>query len=200
MHQVNNHPLAEFVYKSFGTRFGDLILAGYNEEPSRKRKHFYITEEADRGSIEWVIEVVSNSPPSGQEPLILAALLKLLLHRPLLSSRLDFGIGEVIEEIGWKDSLLTQRKIDRTISRYAALIYYKESRAKRGGGQRPSLSWGQYSLITTYLRESSRPAGKSLPTKVSRSVEINGRFVEGIRRGQVCFADINFGPLRSHFD
>ena len=195
MRQVNNHPLAEFVYKTFGTSFSDLILAGYNEEPPRKRKHFYITEEADGGSIEWVIEVVSNSPPSGQEPLVLAALLKLLLQRPLLSSRLDFGIGELIEEVGWKDSSLTQRKIDRIISRYAALIYYKESRTKRGGSQRPSLSWGQYSLISAYLRESSRPAGKSFPTKVSRSVEIDERFVEGIRRGQVCFADINFGPL-----
>jgi hypothetical protein len=195
MRQVNNHPLAEFVYRTFGTRFGELILAGYNEEPSRKRKRFYITEEANGGSIEWVIEVVSNAPPSGQEPLILAALLKLLLQRPLLSSRLDFGIGELIEEVGWKDSSLTQRKIDRIISRYAALIYYKESRAKRGEGRRPSLGWGQYSLISAYLRESSRPAEKSLPTKISRSMEIDGRFVEGIRMGQVCFADINFGPL-----
>jgi hypothetical protein len=195
MSQVNTHPLAEFVYKSFGTHFGDLILAGYNEEPSRKRKRFYITEEADRDRSEWVIEVAGNSPPSGQEPLIIAALLKLLLQRPLLSARLDFGIGELIEEVGWKDSLLTQRKIDRIISHYAALIYYKESRAKRGGGQRPSLSWGQYSLISAYLRESSCPAGKSFPTKVSRSVEIDERFVEGIRRGQVCFADINFGSL-----
>jgi hypothetical protein len=107
MPQSTSHHLVEFVYSTFGKSFGDLLLAGYNEERSWKTRKFYIIEEVSGVSVEWEIEVAGKSSPIRHEPLVLAALLKLLLHRPALSYLLEFEMSEMVKELGWKDSRLT---------------------------------------------------------------------------------------------
>lgn len=200
MLQVNRHPLAEFVYRTFGTQCADLLMVGYNKEPSRRRKSFHITEELAGESIEWEIEMDSNSPPSGQEPLVLAALLKLLLQRSAISTPLEFRMDELVEELGWNNNPTTRRTIDRVITSYAALFYHKEPTRRQGKQLREregiSLRWGQYSLLTAYLRGSISGAGGARATRTYRRVDINKGFVEGLKRGRVYFADIDFGELK----
>lgn len=192
MRQLNDHPLKKFVYNTFGPRLADLIMVGYNEKPSRRKKIFRITEEVGGRSVEWTIEALGKSLPSRQEPLVIAALLKILLRRPEISLHLEFRMEELVEEIGWNNSPLTQKRIDRIISNSAGLAFHKEPRNKRA--DMTGLKWGQYSLITAYIRESVRGAGGSLP-RISRCVEINSSFVEGLKKGLVYFADINLGRI-----
>jgi hypothetical protein len=194
MRQANIHPLAEFVYRAFGSRCADLLMAGYGEVRPRKMRKFQIIEESAGASTEWVIEVDGNYLPGSQEPLILAALLKLLLQRPIPTTRLEFGMNELIQEIGWDDCQAVRRAIDRVITGYAALFYYKEPKKKRGG-KRAGVQWGPYSLITAYIRESTRRGEGEAPTRIYSHVDFELRFVEELKRGQVCLADIYFGPL-----
>jgi hypothetical protein len=188
------HPLVEFVHRVFGPQGADLLLAGYGEEQPRKTKKLQVIEESAGTSTEWVVEMDGKYLPSGQEPLILAALLKLLLQRPALTTRVEFGMGELIEEIGWDDGQAARSTIDRVITGYAALFFYKEPRKKRGGG-RVGIQRGPYSLITAYIRGSAHGGEDEVPIRVYSYVEFELRFVEGLKRGQVGLADIYLGPL-----
>jgi hypothetical protein len=194
MYQADDHPLAEFVYRTFGSRFADLLMVGYNEELSRKRKIFRITEEIAGRGFEWMIEAIGNSLPSRQEPLVLAALIKILLTRSTVSQQLVFGMDELIDTIGRRDELLMPGAIDNIITNYASLSFHKEPSNKMA--ERIGLKWGQYSLIKAYLRGSVRNPGESIPQRTSRLVEIDAGFVEGIKMGKVYFADINFSQIQ----
>src|SRR5205085_10130514 len=85
---MSAHPLTRFVYETFGQQFGDLILAGYGAEPGGGQKKLSLTEADEGTETHWVIEVVASRHPSGDEPLVLAALLKLLLSRRVISQPL----------------------------------------------------------------------------------------------------------------
>jgi hypothetical protein len=190
MRQADIHPLVEFVYRAFGPQCADLLMAGYGEGRPQKGRKFQVVEETAGASTEWMVEVDGKYLPGGREPLILAALLKLLLQRPALATRLEFGLDELIKELGWEDGQAALRAIDRVITGYAALFYYKEPRKKRAGVQQ-----GPYSLITTYIRGSARGSEGEALTRIYSYVEFELRFVEGLKRGQVCLADIYFGSL-----
>lgn len=41
---MSTHPLTTFVYETFGQQFGDLLLAGYGEEPGGGRKKLHLSE------------------------------------------------------------------------------------------------------------------------------------------------------------
>jgi hypothetical protein len=76
---MSAHPLTTFVSETFGQQFGDLLLAGYGAEPGGKCGRLYLAERDGRVEAGWVIELVAHRHPFGDEPLVLAALLKLLL-------------------------------------------------------------------------------------------------------------------------
>ncbi len=183
-----DHPLVEFIYRVFGERFAELLMAGYHEEPSVRSKRFYFPKEEVGGAADWVIEVAANSLPCRQEPLVLAAMLKLLLNRPALSARLEFDLSEIVEEMGWENSPLTHKEIDQTISKYVALVYDKRQKTRNAEADEDG---GTYSLLTSYIRE-SESGGLSLRRKYNYG-DINHQFIDGLRRGQVYFAGILFG-------
>jgi hypothetical protein len=193
MHQADDHPLIRFIYQTFGSRFADLIMIGYGEEPSPEKKVFNITEEIAGRSVEWRIEATSNSLPSRQEPLILAALLNILLKRTVISPQLEFGMDELLDVIGGDNILLKDSEIDRIISNYVRLSFYKEPRNKKTDST--GLKWGEYFLIKGYFRKSIRNPGESIPERTVRWLEIEPSFVEGIKMAKVFFADATFGQM-----
>lgn len=189
------HPLVSFVYQRLGQQFGDLLLAGYNELPSRTMKQFTYNETEDGIEIEWVIELIADTMPCYDEPLVLAALLKLLLSRPDLLTSLDFQTGELIAELKWRNSPHTSKRIDQIISSYVKLTYDKHERRRKDRYKRKGTQWGDYHLLTGYVREAVLKVGESLPISTYNNVSFNNSFIDGLKNGQVRFAGINFGPL-----
>src|ERR1041384_78102 len=106
------HPLTTFVYETFGQQFGDLLLARYGAEPSSKNRKLYLTEAAAGREVGWTIEMIARRLPRRDEPLVLAALLKLLLSRPSLSEYLEFEMDELLAELQWRDSGRTRRQVE----------------------------------------------------------------------------------------
>ncbi|MGA9996705.1 MAG: hypothetical protein WBP93_14905 [Pyrinomonadaceae bacterium] len=168
-------------------------MIGYNEVPSRKKKRFDFPQGETKGTTDWVIEVAANTLPCRQEPLVLAALLKLLLRRSVISPRLEFNMSEVVKELRWKDNPLTHKEIDRIISKYVALTYDKRQKRR---GEEVDEDAGIYSFLISYIRSSEAEARGLLPTRKYNYADFNQMFVEGLKRGQVHFAGINFGPLK----
>jgi hypothetical protein len=192
------HPLTTFIYETFGQQFGELLLSGYGEEPSGRHRKVYLTESDAGVETEWVIELVSRLLPCRNEPLVLAALLKLLLRRLSLSHyshRLEFEPDELFAELGWEDDMSTCRQMETAIISYVRLLYDKQPEEGAERSRSATMGGGYYHLLTGYVRGAkSGSAGGSFANTLS-GVDFDTSFIEGLRQGQVYFAGINFGAL-----
>jgi hypothetical protein len=182
---MSTHPLTRFIYETFGEQFGSLVLVGYGTEPGNGQRRLHLTESEDEKT-DWVIELIALRYPSGDDPLVLAALLKLLVSRPVGSYLLEFEMGELLAELRWPDSAETRRLVDEVIADYVGLIYTKQVDARAGRAQTAS-EGGCYHLLTGYFRETLAGTG---------SVYFGDAFVNGLKEGRVYFAGIDFGILQ----
>jgi hypothetical protein len=193
---MSEHPLTAFIYETFGQQFGDLIFAGYGARASGGRRTLHLIESEGGAGAAWVIELVATRPPCGDEPLVLAALIKLLLSRPIIASRLEFETGELLAELQWRDDSSTRRQVEKAIVAYVRLLYDKRADARAGRRTTETEGGGCYHLLTGYFR-GDKPATDAVPDRTIRSVYFDAAFVEGLKQGQVCFAGINFGALQT---
>jgi hypothetical protein len=144
----------------------------------------------------WVIELVTRRPPFRDEPLLLAALLKLLLSRPSVSQHLEFELGELLAELQWQDEVRARRQAERAIGGYVRLLYDKQVDARAGWGTSVPSEGGCYYLLTGYVRGAKPVIGGTL-IRTAHSVYFNTGFIEGLKRGRVYFAGIDFGPFQT---
>ena len=196
---MSTHPLTAFLYETFGRQFSELLLSGYGEEPSNRYRKLYLIESAAGVETAWVIELISRHLPCRNEPLVLAALLKLLLNRPSISHHghhLAFEPEELFTELRWRDDMSTRREVGTAITSYVRLLYDKQLDERAGRGTSATMGGGSYHLLTGYFRETKYPvsSGGSLGGNLS-NVDFDTGFIEGLRRGRVYFAGINFGAL-----
>jgi hypothetical protein len=127
--------------------------------------------------------------PCGEEPLVLAALLKLLLTRGPLSVWLDFAFEEVLAELGWQDRRFAQDAVDSAVRKYAGLSYAR----KRAGCE----ARGVCALVVGYDQITDGVNEGGSRVRVLNRVHFHPRFVEGLRNFRIEFAGIEFGDLRS---
>lgn len=149
---MSAHPLTTYVYETFGQRFSGLLLNGYGVESGRARRRLYVTESEGGMETNWVIRLVTSRLPCRDEPLVLAALLKLLLSHPSISQYLNFEPGELFTTLQWRDNASTRRRVEMAIGCYVRLLYDKQVDTR--AGKRPSEDGGggYYHLLTGYFR------------------------------------------------
>ena len=191
---MSAHPLTTYVYETFGQQFGGLLLTGYGLEPGRARRRLYVTESEEGMETDWVIRLVTSHLPCRDEPLVLAALLKLLLSRPNISQYLNFEPGDLFTTLRWRDNASTRRRVEMSIGCYVRLLY--DTQVDTRAGKRPSghKGGGYYHLLTGYFRADQSVTDAAF-TEASSGVYFDSGFIEGLRQGRVCFAGINFGPI-----
>jgi hypothetical protein len=134
-------------------------------------------------------------PPSRDEPLVLAALLKLLLSRPTISRQLEFEMEELIAELRWHDDASTRRRVEVAITAYVRLLYDKQVDTRAGHHTSEGGGGGYYHLLTGYIRGAKSGLADAVPVRTLSGVDFDAGFIEGLRRGRVSFAGINFGAL-----
>lgn len=188
---MSTHPLISFVSETFGQQFADLVLAGYGAEPGNVPPRLSLTASDNEEKSTWVIELIANPLPSKDDPLVLAALLRLLLARPRLSYLLEFDLGELMRELGRPDDGSTRRRVEAAIKGYVLLLYDKHTHPSDDDDD----GGGFYHLLTGYFRGGQHGANGS--HTASHSITFDPSFVEGLKRGRVCFAGIDLGPLNS---
>lgn len=189
------HPLTTFVYDTFGQQFGDLLLAGYGAEPEGKRKRLYVTESDAGVKINWTIELIARRPLCRDEPLVLAALLKLLLTRQSISHLLEFDLSELLTELRWQDKLSTRQQVETSIVGYVRLLYDKQVVLGAGRRKIATVGGGYYHLLTGYVRGGKSNTGGALIRNRSR-VYFDAGFIEELRQGRIYFAGIDFGLIQ----
>ncbi len=191
---MSAHPLSRFVYETFGQQLGELFMAGYGVEPGSGCRRLYLIESGAGAEAGWVITLVTRRLPCRDEPLVLAALLKLLLSRPSVSQYLEFELGELLAELRWPDSLGTRRQVETAIGVYVRLLYDKQVDARVGLRTSETAGGGYYHLLTGYVKgaKSDEERARSLG-----GVYFDIGFIKGIERRQVFFAGINFCRLQT---
>jgi hypothetical protein len=192
MSQESVPHLVNFVYEAFGVQCAALLMIGLGEESAQAEKKFYVQETVDGGVRHWEIGVVANALPYRSEPLVLAALLKMLLRHKTVPFTLEFQVSEVMEELLRAGVAITYEHVDRIIAKYIALSYDKREKSDE---ESDGAGGGMYSLLVGYLRGSVKEAGASDLARVSNSVQFDQSFVVGLRRGDVVLAGIPFGKL-----
>jgi hypothetical protein len=186
------HSLTTFVYQTFGQQFGALLLAGYGAKLSSKHRKLYFTETEAR----WVIELVTRRQPCRDEPLVLAALLKLLLSQPSLSQYLEFDLDELLSMLQWRNSAGARQRVETAIGCYVRLLYDKQVDVPARTRTSEQAGGGYYHLLAGYLRK-TESSTVGAPKTHLRGVYFDASFIEGLKRGQVYFAGINFGHLQA---
>ena len=134
--------------------------------------------------------------PGGNDPLVLAALLKLLLSRPATQKELEFSTAELLAELGWEDTALVQRGVDHAIEKYATLVYFRYEEGRREVIDGLGGEWGYYSLVTGYSTESATRRGRAQGRRLRNTVHFEEEFIRSLGEGRVVFAGIDFGGLR----
>lgn len=196
MENTANHPLAEFVYSTFGKPFGELIMVGYGEISPPEKRSFSFTEEYDGGEIEWVMDVTSSHPLREQEPLVLAAVLKLITGKSGTAQRFEFRMRELLDELGWVHTRASERAANRILEKCVYVNFHKyESEGARERYKKANAEWGRYKLISGYVVSRTRDPGEQMPGRVKHCVDFDGEFVRGLGEGRVLFASLDFGIL-----
>lgn len=193
---MSTHPLSRFVYETFGQQFGDLLMAGYGAAPGGERRRLCLIESEVGVKTDWLIELVSDHLPCRDEPLVLAALLKLLLSRSSVLNYLEFELGELLAELQWQDEVNTRQQVGAAINTYVRLLYDKQvnSRVRRRTSALAGESY--YHLLTGYITEAHPGAGGALD-RTFGCVYFDSTFIEGIMQGRVYFAGIYLGRLKT---
>lgn len=190
MPQEGMHHLEVFIKQTFGDDMGALLLAGYGEEAGLRETSLIVAGVTDGGGeADWLIEISGNMP-YGEEPLVLAALLKLLLTRGPLSVWFDFSLEEVLVELDWQDRRFAQDAVDSAVRKYAGLSYERKDAA--GNEAR-----GMYTLVVGYDQITDGVNEGDNRVRVLNRVHFHPPLVEGLRNFRMEFAGIEFGELRS---
>jgi hypothetical protein len=183
-----SHHLTEFVRRTFGEQFGAVLLAGYGEEAALRESRLHLTEPTGGGAeAEWQL-VISGKLPNGRDPLVLAALLKLLLSYPPFTPTLEFNHEEMLSELGWPDTRAARAMIDGAIRKYLGLTFEK---VKPPSGR----LGGMYTLIISYDQASEIRREDGRETLAYNSVTFHPQFIERLNCYRITFAGLEFGEL-----
>jgi hypothetical protein len=190
MPQEGRHNLELFIKRTFGDQMGAILLAGYGSEVGLREASQGVLGAAEGGGEEiWVIEISGNLP-HGEEPLVLAALLKLLLSKGPLGVRFDFAVEDVLAELGWQDRRFARDAVDNAVRKYTGLSY---TRKREVGAE----ARGMYTLVTGYDQITGGVTEGGRRTRVLDRVHFHPRFIEGLRSFRITFAGLDFGSLHS---
>jgi hypothetical protein len=190
-------PLVKFVYQTFGERFGGLLLAGYGDASPPKKRSFLFTEPHGDVAIDWVIEIVSDRPPRAEEPLVLAALLKLMLNRSPVAEPFYFEMADLMAELDWPDTRAPQDFLDVVVEKYVGLTFRKYEQRRRQRYKVAGAQWGRYKLVSSYLLGAAQEPEEPRLTRTFNRIDFDPRFVKGLNEGRVIFADLDFGRVNN---
>lgn len=195
--------LLDFSRERFGEQLSQFMLAGLGEEPTEQRWRFTITYAGDENAVlKRRVEVITHEPldgssclPRGRDPLVLAALLRLLLEVNQRSpNTLSYEQGELLRLLGWKDTWKAGGEMEEAVRRYFMLTYKWKMNKRELARQKLNFYTSDESLISETNTLSEEDAGGRMKLLTSRIV-FNERFIEHLR-SQSLFG-IDWSNVRS---
>jgi hypothetical protein len=188
------HPLVEFVVDAFGLPIASLLLAGYGREHPEQEERFEFTVKREGGDITWKVVVEGRSLPFGNEPLVLAALLKFLLLRirhdeMYVSYGLEFIMEELLREVRQDVIEMTEEDVERIIVKYSKVSYRTEVwDGRRAQKYKKPMPRSESSLVVGYTSPIYDDDWGGTPRRLFYRVSLSIDLVQGLKNGLFTFA------------
>jgi len=178
--------LLAFASAEFGDHLSGLLLSGYGGgAAARQRSYAVLTRDGSGQQQEHIVKVATehhSGLPSGQEPLVLLALLKLLIAgKGLETGRVIYTHKAVSRVIGWEYSPATGEAVDAAVMRYFHLSYGQEESVSIPSGG-PLMRYSQSRrLITGYDYQDEVEASGGRGARSYNRVTFRREFIEQLR-------------------
>jgi hypothetical protein len=199
--------LLSFMGEAFGRHLSLLLLFGLREVVKVRSRRLVIGLAGNgRNKKQYLrIGATHNSfLPSGQDPLVLSALIKLLFLDAGGNGRsVLYAYEDLLPLLGWSDSVETRRAVDRAVVRYFNLYYQPVRTLSELTGKTSPLFIHRERLISTYgsvdgteLGGPSRECGFNLVT-------FNPHIIEQLKRKSLfsidwtCVGSLTYLPLKA---
>jgi hypothetical protein len=196
------HPLVEFIYSEFGKPLGDLLLVGYGSAQAGRKESFEFNAPRGGGDVRrWAVDVTGGELLSGNEPLVLAALLKFLLFRVdhdnemYVSDSFEFNMQNLLREVRRDGrTSMSPEEAHQTIEKYVRLSYtLREVEPGADLAQARSRTVALHTFLSSYTYYFEREDYDAEPVRLINRVRINKEFVEGLKCGRLLFAGMELG-------
>jgi hypothetical protein len=199
---MREHPLVEFIYSEFGKPLGDLLLVGYGSAHAGRKESFeFNAPRGGRDVRRWAVDVTACELPRGNEPLVLAALLKFLLFRVdhddemYLSDSFEFNMQNLLREVGRDGrTRMSPEEAHQAIEKYVRLSYtLREVEPGADLAQARSRTMGLRTFLSSHTYYLERENHVVEPVRLIDRVRIDKEFAEGLKGGKLLFAGMELG-------
>lgn len=180
--------LIGFILDLCGEQLSCFLLTGLGEHTISQRRRFTVTFTPPAGRLyEREIRVIAYerggitipSLPRLNEPLVMAALLRLLIdERKLSSFQVAYRQEEVLEILGWDATVETRLASDEAVGRYSSLHYEWALSRKELVTEGLDFYEGEASFISGYAYEDAEVEGEV--RRVSNEVTFVEEFVREV--------------------
>lgn len=185
----------------FGRNFCDLVFYGLDAEKSGCISHnFRLTAQtADGKKYRCQFEFDNcDSIARGDDPLVIAALLKIYLERGGLEDEFDFGLAEIADQLGWHLTDENEARIVATLIKHARargiVFVVKESCRKADAPFEDDIFRG---LLFGTFSFGMQDVSEQYPqlSRYTYEIKFDRAFIEGLRAGKVVIGKISLGDL-----
>jgi hypothetical protein len=180
--------LLTFIIETFGEQLGSLLLSGYCELVKAGARRFVISlpAEAQKKKRRRYLKIGTTLRlplPYGQDPLVLSALIKLLLHDGRQNNRsVIYTHSDLLRLLEWPDCSESRLVIDYAVARYFNLYYQPVETLAELTGKSPVYYTYQERLISEYGSASRSEAGGQPLNGTICLVKFNLPFIEQLKR------------------
>ena len=186
--------LLTFMREAFGEGLSALLLSGHGEQGrSRCRRYVVRLPNKGGGACRRYLRVgaTHNSYlPSGRDPLVLSALLKMLLEDGEPEARsVYYAYENILTLLGWPDCEKTRLAIDQAVARYFNLYYQPVETLSELAGKTSPLFIHRERLISQYGSFSEPDVAGHFATRVCNLVSFNLQLVEQLKRKSLFAID-----------
>lgn len=183
--------LLKFTLDTFGEMLGQFLLTGLGKKKVGQRWNFVITFTGDEGTVQKRhLRVITHEPldgesflPRGRDPLVLLALLRLLLHAHWKAKpALLYQQEDILNLLGWEDTVEVRREIDEAAERYSLLIYMWEMNRDELAHRSLSHYRARERMITGYETTDKETGDGGQMRRVANRVIFDEYFIDGLLR------------------
>lgn len=191
--------LLTFMREAFGESLSALLLSGHGEQ-GRVRCRRYVVRLPNEGRMcQRYLRVAATHNsylPSGRDPLVLSALMRMLLEDGEPEARAVYYAHEnILTLLGWPDCEKTRLAVDKAVTRYFNLYYQPVETLSELAGKTSPLFIHRDRLISQYGSYDDPDVAGRPATRVCNLVSFNLQLVQQLKRKSL-FA-IDWASVRS---
>lgn len=156
--------LLDFTRRLLGRNLSEFLLCCIGEWRHPRRRFTAQSIRTQGPVVTYQLEIVGESGaglPGGSDPLVLAALLRLLLTGGQGRDELNFNEDELLAMLGWADTAASRSAVESAIERYCSAAYYARRTGPRVSGRTESHYSQVQKLITGYDSTVEKPSGEA---------------------------------------